>query len=478
MSYGSSAALYGMAGALEDVNSSQDALVGFRDKESYDSGYEVYLKNVGDYNTYLEDYNDAMSTSRALDVSWKDTTSNGKDRNEHLAGGNYGINGSLPGSPMWSPTATAKMTLDSQPVNNVARLVSGNLLGFLGYGFGSIQAKVMGGALDLMFEGSTSSRTFSLEITLGDMIPVTKYFTIHMGKGEGRDRKEIKSEYNGEYSSPVELNDMMNSSMTKIEMLAGATGVRFLGAQGMMVGVVLTDILTGDTEALRNNVGKHVVNEFLGLAGNAVAKGLISTLGITAVWATIAIGITVSTILSEVFQRVMGLDNYAGFGGGLKGEDQFGKAVYGRQKSFTQGLSELMPDYFRESMGLDLEDYITKLEDSGSTFGLTNSLGVTSLYSYNTSKGETTDLEKGDRISKKKGYWDTGKEDLQKLLENGNDPFKPVDYGFTKTPAGTVRDRDRDSGSAHDYNESEGISDREYGQSDTEDDDDEGDEGY
>jgi hypothetical protein len=322
---------------------------------------------------------------------------NGKDLSQFFAGGTL-RNETYAGGVNFSPTTIPAFKNQLQGVDINVAMMNGNF-SFLNPAFASINSLINLVFFDLIAQShkETDIYTVTLEITdtqTQDIIysgtsDSSDYDTQTLGKNltDDFDIEEI----NTIAKNPIEISPALVSNPL----------------------VAMINITTNYSvnESFEVSIGKVAYGTVMGGFRNMAVSKALDVLGLQAMsLAGLTIAGLVTSLFNEVAEIGLGLDNHFGFGGEFAGVDQNGKSVFGRAKSITQGLKEMVPDTIRGLLGLDftLEDMISKMEqDINNNFGLTNQQGISSLYNYDTFMDATTNLSLSVSIANSQGFAET-----------------------------------------------------------------------
>lgn len=285
------------------------------------------------------------------------------DRQQWLAGGEL-RESTHAGGDLWSPTGSSNTEILKPDVSKEALLMNGNILSYLDAPRNKIQGKMEGKELGTIYEDSTVnvnviSVTVDVTSPLGSVI--TKDGEFHVN--------ELGAIAEASLDNPTlqsTISMLGDTNMTGPEIAAGLLGSMLTSAPiGSVLGVSLYNALNGRTERISQVIGQYAVNQTLGMITKGISTMATNVLGTVSPLGLLSVTMAVSALVTEAFEVMVGLDNHFGFGGQFLGSyDDKGNAQYGREKSFKQGLRDLMPDTFLE---LTNEDILSNWEEAGFT---------------------------------------------------------------------------------------------------------------
>ncbi len=385
-------------------------------KTKYDELVAQNETDITKYNSIL----DQMKTTQTVRLAqtYVYDIPNSKDENQWRAGG-YLRNQAGPGGAFYSPTSST--SFNEKPNGDFGqKMQSGNLLSDLNMSYTQVHSLVEGfGFLDLMRSYTKrETKVYNVSISIDETILIdTEISVSHDGNEKDFNISTPKGDMNMQ-----DVYDAYNFDDDALPLIdvASLYGIDTLTSNIL---ISLIDVATGDELKAFQRIANFTMTTIKNGFKNQIIQTVINSLGVTSIGTALSIGAIIHVVFGELFEMIMGLDNNFGFGGEFKAADQNGKAVFGRAKSLTQGLSEMLPDFAREAIGLDYEDLISKLEDNGA-YGLTSAAGKTSLYSYNSFSGDNINLTASLEISNSPGFNDLGKLDALNLSASSLDPFE------------------------------------------------------
>lgn len=337
-------------------------------KAAYEARVKEYETLYGQYQDKLKDYERYVTVNKAQSSIFK--IPNMKDKNQHLAGGVFGSNGTMPGGPLWSPTNTSKLNVGQPETNNNTNLLNGNILSYLGYGFGDIMYLVNGGKLDLMFNTtvrSTSVIKMTVELTTanGTVNRIDKDFTVTEGEGNLQD---MTVGFGDGRFSLQELSDIASFELNVEQEFAALLGQLAMGNMaGALIGISLYDYATGSEISTSKAVGKFAIGQVVGMLSRGATTMAINSFGMTSFGAILGLGYAITSLIGEAFEVAVGLDMSFGPGGQFLGTDSQGRAVYGRDI----GIGEFLGDVAMEIATLGFADTHTFNGYANDAFGYT-----------------------------------------------------------------------------------------------------------
>lgn len=325
-----------------------------------------------------------------------------KDRNQHLAGGLFGIQGALAGSTMYSPTRMPDMVLGKQKVDKNARLLNGGILSYLEYGYGKTMSQVMGGEeLDLFYDTTqvvTSTVSMTIEFTdkAGTIIhTVTTDINSPSSDGGLNGEGGVSLGISSSAASMSELSGILENKFNALQDLRNIdVGFDLSSTVGVIdtfntlnMVVSLYDIATNETQRFESKVASGLVGSVLGAATSTISNAVISMMGLTGLSTAqmVSVGysvpVLIGTLLVEAFEYATGMDNHFGFGGQYIGINSItGGVGYTQARGVIAGVKDIYssltdPTYMSLSE-VDINNFeaysMASEADFMSDFGLNN----------------------------------------------------------------------------------------------------------
>ena len=337
----------------------------------YKTEYDKYSGLITEYDTVYDAYGNAVDEHKKSEIALRQVSirsmdfDNGKDKNQWQAGGNL-RNSTYSGGYSWSPTSVPSFDNKRHTGDKNAALLGGNILSYLGYGFGDIMALVNGGELDLNFKDS-AKEVFVFSITLQLINPegievAKKEFdydfesdsSLGIGSGGGG--------YSG-IGGKVDVTEMNNMD-TLAEMMQNRVDVTSLNPVSVVISVI--NAVTGDKTTVEGVLGGMLIGTVQSGIQQAMTKAVASAVGVTSLNVVTALTLgVVSMVLNELFEMAIGVDRSFGFGGEY---DRLGSQVLGTQAyTASDGILGI-------STAIDTLSYSLRFTDTLS-LGIVNKIG-------------------------------------------------------------------------------------------------------
>ena len=312
-------------------------------KSSYDS-------TVSDYNSTADSLTTLLTVQRAEQFTID--LPNPKDRSQWLAGGTL-KNETYPGGQLWSPVAIPSID-NKKYVDSASNLLNGNVLSNLNIGFESVQALVMGGALDLMFNKDIiESRTIRVSISVSTASGAILY-------SSSKDSILYNNEGNSEYNANGYEN--VNVSTANLEDLSKAWNAQkditsLLNANPVKIAMTLYDFATNTEVSVETRLTGAVLGTVYSTFKSLAFQGIAQLANVTAMSPAVYVGYGLfSAIFGELAEMALGLDNHLGFGGDYIGMGLDGKAQYADKQDFMDGMTDFLGETL-ESISFGFFDY-------------------------------------------------------------------------------------------------------------------------
>ena len=332
----------------DNANSAITQSVWESNKSKYDTEKNLYDSNLLAYGVTLEGLERFTTATRA--VSFVVDIPNKKDKNQWLAGG-YFRNATYAGGMLWSPIE--KPSYDNRVGGNkYSNLLNGNILSFLGYGFGNIRNLLQGGQLNLNFDDDVRE-TSVYSITIEVINPRTNQL-IYSNDSEfnGNDIAGIESKLGSYNLSLREFQDIWGGKYNMQTAINSMMSVKDLPAfskamMGLQITMKVMDVIDGKdiniSQTIQQGMVGTVYETFAGLALSKVANAFgleFTNMGQLMAYQTI--GLNIISELVEMNVEVHGhqYDNHFGFGGELMGFDANGNPVRTPEIGMLQGVAE------------------------------------------------------------------------------------------------------------------------------------------
>lgn len=324
------------------------------------------------YNVYKSQYDQAVSRYDALTAEYEVTTDrlmqtlqgrmatarivevpNFKDRLQHFPGGTFGTFGQMPGGAIYSPVNTPEMKVGPVNVKNDFQLLSGSILEFLGYGFGTMEYLIRGGTLDLMFDDDrlvSSSREMTITTTAVNSAGQTLYSSTRSfgSTGDGG-----SSNFDSGFGSTATTGSMsLDAAARAWKNMVNIQGL--VGMSPIMLGIALYDVFTGTEVNVEERIAGAMLGTIEATFTNMVSTAIAKMANVTAMSPAVMVGMgLVGTIVGELFEMALGLDTQFGYGGELVGVTASGEGIYGElEGGFLDRTVTGITDVFGELGGL------------------------------------------------------------------------------------------------------------------------------
>jgi hypothetical protein len=364
-------------------------------KAEYEEGTRVYDELT---STYFN-----VATARSVESSMVDIP-NFKDKNQWMPGG-YLKNQTFAGGSMYGidriPSLDNKAPSDG---SFSAVLLSGNMLTMLNKGFTSVRGTALGGVLDLISDfdvRSTTVTTYRVVVSMSD------------GSSHILQSGSYSDNSNGEggQSGGLGLN---STGPMDLEAVGRAWGAQFDLRTVSPVGlsIQLSSMAwngTLDLSSAQDLVGGALIGTVKNMISEKLTGALVNALGITSVPVAIAVSYIVGSVVSELAEIGLGLDNNFGFGGDIVGVDSSGQAHYAGAVGWGRGFYDMVMEAVtfgthssrvdeKAVEALDLMDRVNQaIMDSGYS-------NTTSLNNMSVQDVTGFSLEASNLLSEIKGY--------------------------------------------------------------------------
>lgn len=343
-----------------------------------------YNAFVSQYNGVLAKYSDVKSDSERIIKARRVLVDEAdfptpKDRNEWFGGGGF-YNETQAGGGLWSPTSFPNAPAKQGNDNN-SKLMSGDILSFLGYGFGDI-LRTMDNFLysdSLFANNSKTVSVYKIDIRV-----------------TGLSGKVIYEQSSGEASMDNYSQKHTTAQTNDLEEIAKAWDNRAditssLIGNPLQIAVTVHDVLTNDSITIEEKLQALTVGTANELFKSITTQAVLGLANISAVspMGLIAGGF-LGLLFDELVEMALGLDNHFGFGGdvmrdsmgGLKtndaGEFQFemasslGQAIENTLREYTPDLAQYFygamdavdRSQLWEEKGFDMNDVRTAMEQA------------------------------------------------------------------------------------------------------------------
>jgi len=350
--------------AVEDnvlsLNNYADAANSATTRAIYDSNLSLYNKEEALYNKNIAQYDESISdlqryatyrkvSTRVFDLPDK------KDRYQWLAGGTL-RNETLAGGYLWSPVDVPSFE-NNATVGKTANLLNGNMLEYLGYGFGKTLGILGGGILDLMFDDDVRE-TIILSINIEfknertGQVLVTKSFDFNSDSNGDSDRTFDSDLFNNANAKDMSLDEIAATWNSRSNLRS------LLQANPLLLTLEIINLATQSKATIETRLAGALLGTVTATIKQAISQAVVKSLGITAMTPAVFVGLQIfNMVFNELIEMVLGLDNHFGFGGdyiGTKG----GMAQFEEAYSAEQ-VTESIKGMFGFESVLDVE-YTTK----------------------------------------------------------------------------------------------------------------------
>lgn len=258
-----------------------------------------------------------MATIRKVFQSEPDAI-NYKDKNNWYAGGDL-VNATMAGGDLWNPTANALITNNREKTDKNAMLLAGNILPYLGYGFGTLLNTIDSFSQFQTFLESNNKTTLVLRIDI--TVTTDNGQIIYSSSGS-------ENEYGGDDSYGNNFQDDSKNIGT-LKDLAGAWENRvdilgLISANPLTIAKTIYNVVTGESVTVKNRLSGALVGTVYSTFQSLAMQGIAKLAGITALTPAVMVGFGIlGAIFGELVEMALGLDNHFGFGGELTGFDSF-----------------------------------------------------------------------------------------------------------------------------------------------------------
>ncbi len=327
------------------------------EKNNFDNLLEQYESNGGQYSTTLERYNTLSFSTRGEVISYD--IPNPKDPHQWLAGGTF-YNEKYPGGFVWS--ATNPLAPDERVKQDLGLVINrGNFHSYLNEGFTEIQNTLHGfGFLDLLGD-YTENKANIFEVTVTVVTSDGSVYTENKYINEGSGDLEFSN-----------ITNQKNMSLDSISEMLSTPGMNLTTINAMgVVEFTITNVLNGNMfesgkVKIGDIIGASLLNTVTNTLSQKLALGIVNSLGVTNIVAAGIISIGVGSLVSEVLEVAMGVDNHFGFGGDIMKDafgnvrtDDAGNPQYERASSLIQSLRTGVIDLLGYSIASSLLGGIT-----------------------------------------------------------------------------------------------------------------------
>jgi len=308
----------------------------------------LWNKTIPEYNAEIkkaqEDYEQSIITARALSSKNGDNTNYNKP---WLAGG-------INRNSYYSPTTHAPIDNQAKALDFGGLLMLGSF-DFLNPAHQSVNYLATGGLIDMLMdynENKTESYEYTISIT--DMNTQAEISYITGSKFLSSNFLQERSNENDDNGDVESLSNIFNNMFTINVSTPIALSFSIVHA------------LTGDEMTFKETFAAGVLGTVMSGVANVISQSVANFVGVVSVYGAVAVSAVVGTVLSELTQMALGIDNHFGFGGDLIGFDNNGTAQYADQKSIEQGIRDMTPDWMKSAFGMETTfgDLHTDLESS------------------------------------------------------------------------------------------------------------------
>lgn len=361
---------------LDFLVSQRSELEAFKtDALSYGSSTEVtkYVNEIDGYLADIDDYTDTIDDDLTKDylrlvdkISYE--IPNSKDNNQWIAGG-YLRNDTYAGGGAFSPTSIPAVKLEKSYFDQSSAMLNGNFE-FLNVGFGIVQSMLYGGMLDLMMDlkqSETIVRTVSYTIAITDTV-TGEVLAYRVGESSfGGDGGNSFSDY----STPTESFDALE---TKAMWDAKFDVPQTMFENPVSLAFTAYDLFSAKEFSFSQNIGRGLLGTTFAVFSNAITTQMAGALGITGIAPSLAFATFAKSVLGELAEMALGIDNSFGFGGELQ-ENTYGKnGTLGFEEGYNLDQSL---GHISKATGLLEYNYDVKVKDKSG-----NVIGSNSYYGY------------------------------------------------------------------------------------------------
>lgn len=312
-----------------------------RTRTEYDSIKALYDSTLAKYTALSETYRN-VQTARKVSSYIYDIP-NFKDKNQWMAGGTL-RNQTFAGGNMFSTDTTPSLENEAVKGSFSTALLTGSIVSMLNKGFTDVQSKSFGGALDLIADfdvRATSVVIYQLIVTMSDGQEFSLQAGSYTSGGSGGNGMNVATT-----SGPMNLDAIREAYENRID-LVNITPISF----GIKIA---SDVFSGTlgTDSLASYVAGAAIGTIQSKINSHIASMAVKALNITSVPATIGITLAVSSVVGELSEMALGIDNQFGYGGTYVGTDVYGQAHYAEvEGNFIERSVQHMKDQIGELMG-------------------------------------------------------------------------------------------------------------------------------
>ena len=320
---------------LNEQESYKDELNGYLSDSNYSNSHDLIKTDLENINSNISSIQKNISSqvlSKASVINYE--IPNRKDKGEWYAGGTL-RNESYPGGAAYSPTSIPSFDNKIGSSDIAGMLLSGSFA-FLNGGFNTVNYLVQGGLLDLLSEDSVNKvQVYTYTITITNTT-TGRILATRSG-----------STNSGDISQGIETQGSFSTAETK-SMFENRYAFNM---NPINVAVTIHSLMTGEDMSFSQAVGAGLMGTAMQTFSSALSKGVASALGITSTIGSLAVGSIVSSIMGEIAEVALGLDQSFGFGG-----ERVGKNTY----EASQSIGQFAENTFAKAMiGMGISGYST-----------------------------------------------------------------------------------------------------------------------